>query len=146
MREFKGGATKDTDNGKYDYEGFLSPLVIWRFGKYMHKHRTQADGSMRASDNWQNGIPKNVHMKSMWRHFLDTWALHRGLEVIKRRTEKEEKTIINKYNSYKKDEKDSKVNIEDALCGLIFGAMGYLHELLILNDKEITKEIKELSL
>jgi len=31
MRQFESGATRDTEDGKLDYEGFLSPAVLLRF-------------------------------------------------------------------------------------------------------------------
>lgn len=102
MRKFDTGATRNTDEGKLDFEGFLSPLVLERYGQYMHKHRMQADGNLRDSDNWQKGIPLAAYMKSGWRHFRDWWREHRG---------------------YPTDE-----GIEEALCALIFNASGYLHE------------------
>jgi hypothetical protein len=77
IRTFDGGATRDTDTGKLDYEGFLSPRVLVEFAKYMHKHRVQSDGSLRSSDNWQKGMPREVYMKSMFRHFMDVWQEHR---------------------------------------------------------------------
>lgn len=104
MRVFNSGATRDADGEKYDYEGFFSPIVLERYGKYMHKHRKQTDGNLRASDNWQKGIPKDVYIKSLWRHVMDFWLEHRG---------------------YK-----SRDGIEDALMGIIFNAMGYAYELL----------------
>lgn len=104
MRTFNTGATRDTEEGKYDYEGFLSPIVLQRYAEYMHKHRKQADGKLRDSDNWQKGIPKNAYIKSAWRHFLDWWMEHRNLP--------------------------SREGIEDALCALMFNTMGYLYELL----------------
>jgi len=107
MREFETGATRDTDEGKLDYEGFLSPLVLYRYAEYMHKHRIQADGKLRDSDNWQKGIPIDAYMKSMWRHFFDVWALHRDKEWVA--TEK---------------------NQEEALCALMFNVAGMLHEVL----------------
>jgi len=106
-RTFDTGATRDTAEEKYDYEGFLSPLVIERFGEYMHKNRLQSDGTLRASDNWQKGMPTEVYMKSGWRHFFDWWKCHR----------------IN----YKAGGIGSKM-LEVALCGLMFNVMGYLHE------------------
>lgn len=112
MRKFNTGATRDADDGKFDYEGFLSPLVLERFAEYMHKHRIQADGTMRDSDNWQKGIPLDAYMKSGWRHFFDWWAEHR------------------QYGS--------REGLEDALCGLIFNAQGYLHE--YLQQKHDTEE------
>lgn len=111
IREFKTGATRDTDENKPDYEGFLSSIVIRRYGEYMNKHRVQPDGKLRDSDNWQRGIPKDTYMKSMFRHFMDVWFEHRGFE--------------------------SREGIEDALCAIMFNSMGYLHE--ILREKEYGK-------
>ena len=104
MRKFKSGATRDNNKDKLDFEGFLSPVVIKRYGQYMNKHRKQSDGELRDSDNWQKGIPKNAYIKSAWRHFMDWWMEHRG---------------------YK-----SREGLEDALCALIFNTMGYLYETL----------------
>ncbi len=104
MRVFKSGASRDDNTDKYDFEGFLSPLVLEEYGKYMHKHRKQADGKMRDSDNWQKGIPKDAYIKSAWRHFHDWWLEHRGFE--------------------------SREGLEDALCALFFNIQGYLHEIL----------------
>ncbi|MBW2596977.1 MAG: hypothetical protein JRC93_13630 [Deltaproteobacteria bacterium] len=81
MRTFDSGATRDSDAGKPDYEGFLSPLVIARFGEYMLKHQVQADGETRASDNWKNGFGENhldVCMSSLLRHVMDVWLEHEG--------------------------------------------------------------------
>lgn len=49
MRVF-GKATRDLDEEKIDYEGFLSPIVLERYAQYMHKHRNTANG-LRESDN-----------------------------------------------------------------------------------------------
>jgi len=102
IREFDTGATRDTSDDKLDFEGFLSPIVLERFAEYMHKHRFQADGEKRASDNWQKGMPKDAYMKSAFRHFMDLWKEHRG--------------------------HDSREGVEDALCALMFNIQGYLHE------------------
>lgn len=104
VRKFESGATRDTDFGKPDYSGFLSPIVIARFGEYMNKHRKQTDGSMRASDNWKKGIPKTEYLKSLWRHLEDVWLDLEGW--------------------------GSRDGIEDALCGVLFNAQGLLHETL----------------
>ena len=69
----------------------------------MHKHRKQADGSVRASDNWQKGMSLFVYMKSICRHYMDVRLWHRGRKTI---------------------------DIEEALCALIFNAKGYLFEIL----------------
>ena len=112
IRTFKTGATRDTDQNKADYEGFLSPLVIKRYGEYMNKHRVQPDGNLRDSDNWQKGIPKEEYIKSAFRHFMDWWLENRGFE--------------------------SRDGLEEALCALMFNTMGYLHE--ILKEREYSKK------
>lgn len=112
-RIFNTGATRDKEETKLDFEGFLSPRVIQVFAEYMHKHRQMADGSARLADNWQKGIPLDSYMKSGWRHFFDWWAEHRGL--------------------YSRD------GLTDALCGLLFNVMGYLHE--HLKEKEKNENI-----
>ena len=114
IRKFETGATRDTEEGKIDYEGFLSPKVLWRFGQYMYNHQVQADGKLRASDNWQKGIPHNVYMKSAWRHFMDWWYLHRDSDQV----ESEEEAV------------EIERDLQEALCALMFNVMGYLHELL----------------
>ena len=80
VRTFSTGATRDTDKDKIDYEGFMHPLCIEAYGKYMNKHRVQTDGNLRDSDNWQKLFGDehfNVCMKSGWRHFFDWWKYHR---------------------------------------------------------------------
>lgn len=109
-RQFETGATRDADNGKPDYEGFLSPLVIKAFGQYMSRHRTQADGKLRDSDNWQKGIPFGVYMKSLWRHFHDMWTMHRGFIA--------------------RDHTGATLTMEDTLSAIMFNVMGYFHEWL----------------
>ena len=104
IRTFGTGATRDTDLGKHDYEGFLSPLVLVRYGEYMTKHRKQPDGQLRDSDNWQKGIPLDQYIKSAFRHFVDVWLGHRG--------------------------HNSPDGLEDALCALLFNVSGYLHEII----------------
>jgi hypothetical protein len=104
IRIFDSGASRNSDQGKLDYEGFLDPLVLEAYAEYMNKNRYLEDGSVRDSDNWQKGIPKDAYMKSMWRHFLDVWKNHRGHEA-------EETQITN-------------------LCAVMFNAMGMLHEML----------------
>lgn len=109
VRTFETGAIRNLDQNKPDYEGFLSPLAIEAFGKYMHHHRKLPDGSMRSADNWQKGMPKDTYMKSGWRHFFHWWALHRGLPAV--------------------DETGRAVGLEEMLCALWFNVQGYLHEL-----------------
>lgn len=103
-RVFETGASRDTAEGKLDYEGFLSPAVLDRFAGYMHRNRKMRDGSLRDSDNWQKGIPRVVYMKSMFRHFMDVWRLHRRGE----------------YGE----------EMEEALCAMMFNVQGLLFEVL----------------
>jgi len=103
MREFDTGATRDDDVTKPDYEGYLSPIVLERYGQYMLKHQQQADGNIRASDNWQKGIPSMVYIKSLLRHVVDVWLWTRGRNL----------------------------DIEEALCAVMFNTMGLLFELLM---------------
>jgi hypothetical protein len=111
IRKFETGATRDTDTGKFDYEAFLSPVVLERYAEYLHKHRVQPNGDIRPGDNWQKGIPQDVYMKSMVRHMIDTWKLHRGYPATDWKTKEP-------------------VDIEDALCGVLFNTMGKLFEIL----------------
>lgn len=110
MRQFDTGATRNVDTDKFDYEGFLSPLVIEEFGRFMHRHRLQADGKLRDSDNWQKGIPFAAYMKSLWRHFFNVWKYHRGYPI---------------YN-----EKGEPVSFKEEACAVMFNMSGYLHETL----------------
>jgi hypothetical protein len=103
VRTFGTGANRDLDANKLDFEGFLSPLVLKRYAEHMHKARRMPDGTMRESDNWQLGIPRDSYIKSMFRHFFDVWSTHRGV---------------------------GNEDIETELCGLLFNVNGYLHETL----------------
>ena len=100
IRTFPTGASRDTDEGKLDYEGFLSPRVLRRYAEYMQGHTMMADGSRRASDNWQKGIPREAYMKSLTRHFMELWEKHRTQDVYDQET----------------------------LCAIMFNTMGLLHE------------------
>lgn len=118
MREFETGATRSNEGNKPDYEGFLSPLVIRRYGQFMLKHQTQEDGKKRDSDNWQKGIPLASYIKSKFRHFVDTWLIHREYETIS----------------------DDGDGVEDLLCADLFNTMGYLHT--VLEEQRATKPAK----
>lgn len=117
MRNFESGATRDNDTGKLDYEGFLSPLVLKRYAEYLNKHRTQSDGKLRDSDNWQGLFGEkhfDVCMKSALRHFVDWWMEHR-------------------------EGSGSETGIEEAICAVMFNAQAYLFK--ILKDNKAAEEI-----
>jgi len=82
MREFDSGATRDDDTGKLDYEGYLSPDVLFQFALYMEEHGHTPNGP-RASDNWKKGIPKDELLKSLLRHVMDIWMLHRDVNFVR---------------------------------------------------------------
>ena len=108
MRVFETGATRDTDEGKAHYSGYLSSLALKCFGRYMLKHETQADGKKRAPGNWKNGIPEGVYYDALLRHVIeDLIAVNDGLPA-----------------------REPNTTIEDALCAVIFNAQGMLHERL----------------
>jgi hypothetical protein len=109
MRNFKTGAIRDKDDNKLDYEAFNCPLVMERYAQYLHKHRIQPDGQVRAGDNWQKLFGddhENVCMKSAFRHFHSWWKAHRGYESE---------------------------DIEESICALVFNANAYLHKILKKN-------------
>lgn len=99
VRTFDTGATRSAQADKLDFRGFLSPIALRAFAEYMHKNRMQPDGSVRASDNWQKGIPLQSYMESMWRHFFAVWEGHENGAVQ-----------------------------DDDLAGLFFNVQGYMHE------------------
>lgn len=107
LEKYSSGATRNPKENELDYEGFLSPLVLKAYAQYMHKNRFLADGSTRNSDNWQKGIPLESYMKSLLRHLEDVWLIHRGFP------------------------EEARSGLEEALNGLIFNSMGYLHEVII---------------
>lgn len=107
MRNFETGATRDSDETKHEYAGFNSPLVEKRFAEYMTFHRKQADGQIRSSSNWKHGIPKDVYLQSLHRHFIDLWLHMDGypMEAVE-------------------------LDIESILCAIRFNANGMLHEVI----------------
>jgi len=119
VRAFETGATRDTAEGKLDFEGFLSPLVLHAFAVHMQHHQRDSAGQWRESDNWQKGIPMDQYMKSGWRHFFDVWANHRRVLPVR------------------------KERIIRALCAVLFNVMGYLHEYLKANPEALKAFEKE---
>ena len=49
-RTFNSGASRDTDLGKLDYEGSLSPLVLKKYVEYMQRNNNTKSG-VRKCDN-----------------------------------------------------------------------------------------------
>ena len=106
IRTFASGATRSPLGDKPQYEGYLNPLVIKRYGEYMRKHQTASDGSQRAADNWQSGLPLDGCIDSAWRHFMDWWLHHR------------------EYSEQAAEP------LEEALCAIMFNVMSYMKTVL----------------
>jgi hypothetical protein len=122
IRKFETGGTRDSDAGKLDWEGFFSPITLERYAQYMNKHRVMADGSLRSSDNWQKHFGEghfSVCMKSLYRHFVDLWFLHRGYQRVDQKTGEE-------------------ITKEEACCAILFNTLAYLDKLL--KDKLADKD------
>jgi len=120
VRTFGTGASRTSEAGKMDPEGFNHPLVEKRYYEYMDKHRHMPDGSLRGSDNWWNLFGENhydVCIKSLFRHVMDLWLHHRGFGDVARDIEAE------------------------AICAIIFNAKAYLLKLL-LEEREKSKELE----
>lgn len=115
--QYESGATREDDDDKLDIEGFLSPLVIEAYCQYMHFNRDLPDGSKRSGSDWQNGIPFNRLMRSMWRHFKDCWLEHRLWPT-----------------------KDGRVF---NLCALLFNTMAYLHQVLERDPNALDKAMQD---
>jgi hypothetical protein len=111
VRQFETGATRDTNEHKPDYAGYLSVNALRAYGRYMMKHQIQKDGTRRAGDNWKKGIPMEAYKESAFRHWMDVWEL---LESDK------------KY-LYKPEDEES-ITLEEALSALLFNIHGMLHE------------------
>lgn len=106
---FPTGATRDSDLGKLDYEGFLSPTCLERYAQYMDKHRNMPDGSRRESDNWQLGMPEERCMKSLWRHFMQVWKAHRS-----------------GIDTWEPEKPQDPQDIQEAICACIFNLFAML--------------------
>lgn len=111
---FETGATRDDEINKLDYEGFLSPHALEAYAEYMHRHRVQADGVLRDSDNWQKGIPRWRFAKGLCRHYFEFWKLWR--------------TMVGADGWSKMGHI---APLEEKLCAILFNVFGLLHELRI---------------
>ncbi len=114
IRTFHTGATRDTDEGKLDWEGFISPEAMFYYAEYMNYNRIQSDGTLRDSDNWKKGFPRRQIVKSLLRHTWDFWRAW----------------IIQQQHP--------KLNMNDALveflCAIFFNVQAMLHEISIGRD------------
>ena len=116
MRLFKGGAMRDTEDGKLDYAKAMDPRVLRRYVQYLGKHRQQTDGTMRGWDNWKAGIPSEVYLSSLMRHTWDAWETAQ-------------------------DGCASGEAFEDALCAILFNTMGWLREVQRGESAEVAQHL-----
>lgn len=122
MREFSTGATRNSDDNKYVYNGFNSAFVEESFAKYMHEHRFQADGKVRAADNWKKGIPIEAYHASLHRHYIDLWKM----------LESGERWVV--------DSDGKSVDIIHVLNAIRFNVNGMLYHLLTSDDPNASAE------
>ncbi|KKL06730.1 hypothetical protein LCGC14_2593110 [marine sediment metagenome] len=113
MRQFNTGATRDVVEGKLSYVKGLSPISLRRYMQYLDSSRVQVGGNTRGFDNWKKGIDEDVYLDSMFRHVMDVWLL---------------------FDGYNTNDNHGEVDLETALCGVIFNAMGFLHEVLDVEE------------
>ncbi len=128
MRSFSGGATRSSQEGKPEFAGFLSPIVLRRFGEYMVKHQKQEDGTLRASDNWKSGFPRRVYIESLFRHFVDVWE-----EVTQDLIKANEGGTCDR------------AKLEEALCAMFFNVQGLLREVILGRDVGDSEEDEKCS-
>jgi hypothetical protein len=127
MRTAPTGATRDTTDGKVEPFGFLSALALLRYSEYMHRHRTQKDGTVRDSDNWQKGMPQSWYYNSLGRHILELELLRRELPG----------TVYPGETPH---------SIDDTLCSILFNVQALLHERALGRDVGSEPAISRLDL
>ena len=110
MRQYSSGATRSSGKGKPSYCSYTSVLATRRYGQYMLEHETQADGEKRPPDNWKSGLEIKDTKESMGRHWEHV------------------KTILDGHTAI--DDHGKEVDIEDALCAMMFNVTSMLHEVL----------------
>lgn len=115
MRQFATGATRDIDTSKYDYEAFLSPMVIEAYAAYMHENRQTNDGTFRDGDNWQKGIPLPVYGSSGMRHVHEWHKVLRDVPV--------------------------EAGELGAVGGILFNVMGWMHETMKKDPEWFEREL-----
>jgi hypothetical protein len=109
MKQYQTGAIRSAEGNKFDVKGFLSPHALEAYFSYMHSHRKQADGRIRGSDNWKQGIDEKDYERSLVRHAHDFHRACEGAEV----KDKDSGALVTK---------------QELVCAMIFNAMGLLHE------------------
>ena len=125
IRTLKSGAVRDTDDGKFEFFGFMHPLNDYSFAKYMHEHRKMADGSMRDSNNWWAGFGLGVCLQSLVRHVEDLKLIHTGFFVYEKRVGTKAERIVHKTRLKTLPKNYKEITIEECCCAIRFNSSAY---------------------
>lgn len=124
-REFKTGATRDSDTGKLEYSNFIHPLNDYSFAKYMQTKQI-IGGEYRKWDNWQKWIPFESLFESLVRHteilkllkkwykvfeYKENWVVKLVVNPKEILLKAEEKTMENELNAIKFNSEAMKLQI-----------------------------------
>ena len=80
FRKFNSGATRDSSNGKLEYEWYINPLNDYSFAEYM-KTKQIIWWEYRKWDNWQKWIPTSAIFPSLIRHIEILKLLYKWYKV-----------------------------------------------------------------
>ena len=106
IARYETGGIRSSKEGKINYIGILPPVVLRAFGKYMHKMAKLPNGSYRAVDNWQKGMPVQRYLESLGRH-------HEAVQFLCKATEGTNK------------------DLHEALMGTLFNTVALTFELAV---------------
>lgn len=130
VRINSSGAMRDTDNGKFDYYGFMHPLNDYSFAKYMHKHRLMSDGTKRDANGWWGGFGLEVCIQSLARHMEDLKLLYAGYYVYEYRNKNTAERIVKKEKFKKIPKNYFEITIEDCCNSIRFNVEAFKLEIL----------------
>jgi hypothetical protein len=130
IRVLKSGALRDTDNGKFEYLGFMEPYNDYSFAKFMHKHRLLPDGTMRASNNWQKGFGREVTIQSLVRHVEDLKLLYTGYFVYEFREGGKAERIVLRKKLKKLPKNYKEIDVEECCNAIRFNVEAFKKEYL----------------
>lgn len=74
MRKFETGATRNSDEGRYNPARSIGWRAMAAYANWVEKHATLPDGSKRPTDNWKKGFPLDAIEVSLGRHAMEFLA------------------------------------------------------------------------